>query len=157
MATADAILSEKNSSAYGVAAGLGGFFWGSNSAVANQSMILIQAYQLTNNTDYLNAAQANLDYLFGRNATDYSFVTGFGSLTPMDIHHRPSRADGIAEPVPGFLAGGPHSGQNDNCSGYPSTLPALSYLDHWCSYSTNEVTINWNAPLVYVLAALINE
>jgi len=30
----------------------------------------------------------------------------------------------------------------------------LSYLDDWCSFSTNEIAINWNAPLVYVTGAL---
>jgi endoglucanase len=52
-----------------------------------------------------------------------------------------------------MLVGGPQPGWQDKCS-YPSRLPAKSYLDDWCSYSTNEVAINWNAPLVYVLAAL---
>jgi endoglucanase len=59
--------------------------------------------------------------------------------------------------VPGFLVGGPNTGQQDarHCPvPYPSTLPALSYLDHFCSYASNEVAINWNAPLVYVSAAL---
>jgi endoglucanase len=37
---------------------------------------------------------------------------------------------------------------------YPSKLPALSYLDNMCSYASSEVAINWNAPLVYVTAAL---
>jgi endoglucanase len=37
---------------------------------------------------------------------------------------------------------------------YTSRQPALSYLDHFCSYASNEVAINWNAPLVYVAAAL---
>jgi endoglucanase len=69
-------------------------------------------------------------------------------------HHRQSAADGIAAPVPGFVIGGPHSGQQDGCAGYPSDLPARSYLDDWCSYSTNEVAINWNAPLAYVAGAL---
>ena len=33
----------------------------------------------------------------------------------------------------------------DNCDYYPSTLPALSYVDENCSYASNEVAINWNA------------
>ena len=37
---------------------------------------------------------------------------------------------------------------------YPSTLPALSWTDHACSYASNETAINWNAPLVYVAAAI---
>ena len=92
----------------------------------------------------------------GRNPTGYSFVTGFGINSPRFIHHRPSEADGIADPVPGWLAGGPQNGHQDGCQ-YSSDLPATSYLDDWCSYSTNEITINWNAPLVYVLASVISD
>jgi endoglucanase len=146
---------EYESSAYGVSMGhmAWEFVWGSNSMALNHSLLLIQAYRISNDTSYLNAAQSNLDYVLGRNATGYSFVTGYGSYTPMDPHHRQSAADGVPEPVPGFVVGGPHSGQQDGCT-YPSDLPALSYLDDWCSYSTNEVAINWNAPLVYVAGAL---
>ena len=32
--------------------------------------------------------------------------------------------------------------------------PALAYIDNRCSYATNEVAINWNAPLAYLAAAL---
>jgi endoglucanase len=102
---------------------------------------------------YLNAAGANLDYILGINATGYSFVTGHGSKTPMFPHHRQSAADDNEKPVPGFVVGGPQPGQQDNCD-YPSDLPAKTYLDDWCSYSTNEVAINWNAPLVYLTGAI---
>ncbi len=129
------------------------FVWGSNSVAANQGMILLNAYKLTNDESYYEAALSNLDYLFGRNATGYCFVTGFGERSPMDIHHRPSRSDGIVEPVPGFVCGGPQPGQQDHC-GYEKTKPANCYADKWCSYSTNEITINWNAPLVYMLGAI---
>jgi endoglucanase len=132
------------------------FLWGSNGMALNHSVLLLQAYRLTEDETYLHAAQSNLDYILGRNPTGYSFVTGSGSFTPVDPHHRQSRADGIAEPVPGFVTGGPNPNNQNDCGShrYPSNLPALSYLDDWCSYSTNEVAINWNAPLVYVSGAL---
>lgn len=156
ISTADYLLGEQQSSAYGVSMNdPRSFNWGSNSAFLNDAMMLIQAYRITSDRKYIDAAWGNMDYILGRNATDYSFVTGYGDHTPMDIHHRQSVADEIVEPVPGFVVGGPHSGQQDECEDYPSTIAAKSYVDSWCSYSTNEVTINWNAPLVYVLAALI--
>jgi len=129
------------------------FVWGSNAVAMNHAILLIQAWRLTGERSWLDAAQANLDYVLGRNPTGYSFVTGFGFQAPMFPHHRPSAADDNPDPVPGFLVGGPQSGQQDGCA-YPSNLPALSYLDDWCSYSTNEVAINWNAPLVYVAGAI---
>jgi endoglucanase len=134
------------------------FVWGSNSTVANQGIILIQAYNLTKDKTYLNAAIASLDYLLGRNGTGYSFVTGFGGKPTMHPHHRPSEADGIVDPIPGFLAGGPNPSQQDkvHCPGveYPSDKPGTSYLDNVCSYASNEIAINWNAPLVYLTLAI---
>ena len=133
------------------------FEWGSNSGLLNQAMMLIQGYRLSGERRLLDAAQAALDDVLGRNALGLSMVTGFGAVSPMHPHHRPSEADGVAAPVPGFLVGGPNPGQQDakGCPvPYASKLPAKSYLDHVCSYASNEVAINWNAPLVYVSAAL---
>ncbi|WP_232305493.1 glycoside hydrolase family 9 protein [Gilvimarinus polysaccharolyticus] len=150
---ADAIMATGEQSAYGVSMASSDFVWGSNGVAMNRAMMLVQAYRVSADSQYMDGAQALLDYVLGRNPTEYSFVTGFGARPPMDIHHRPSAADDVDAPVPGFLAGGPHSGQQDGCN-YPSSLAAESYLDDWCSYSTNEITINWNAPLVYVSGAL---
>lgn len=129
------------------------FIWGSNSVAANQGIALIMAYKLMPDDKYLKAALSNIDYLFGRNATGFSFVTGHGNKTPMHPHHRPSVADGISRPVPGLLVGGPNPDQQDGCA-YPSDLPDESYSDTKCSYASNEITINWNAPLVYLAHAV---
>jgi endoglucanase len=129
------------------------FIWGSNSVAANQSIVLIQAYKASNDTKYLPFALTNLDYLLGRNATGYSYVTGYGDKTPMHIHHRPSEGDGVEEPVPGLLAGGPNPGMQDKCS-YASAIPDEAYSDNACSYASNEIAINWNAPLVYLVCAM---
>jgi endoglucanase len=131
----------------------GNFYWGSNSVAANQGIALIQAFRMTNDSTYLHAAIGALDYLLGRNGTTYSFVTGHGGRTPMRPHHRQSEADGIPDPVPGLLVGGPNPGRQDGCT-YPSTLPARAYVDSWCSYASNEVAINWNAPLAYLSLAV---
>lgn len=143
-------------SAYRVAMQEADFVWGSNAVVLNQSLMLLQGYRLNGNADYLRAAQSGLDYVLGRNAVGMSFVTGFGARPAMHPHHRPSQADQVTAPVPGFLTGGPQPGQQDKaeCRAYPSALAALSYLDDVCSFASNEVAINWNAPLVYVSAAL---
>jgi len=132
----------------------GDWLWGSNAMAANQGIALVTAYRLTNDATYLDGARANLDYLLGRNATGYSFVTGFGTRSTLHPHHRPSQADTVAAPVPGLLAGGPNPGQQDHCPGYPSPRFDRSYLDDVCSYASNEIAINWNAPLVYLAAAV---
>jgi len=130
------------------------FVWGSSSVAANQGILLIQAYKLSGDRKYLNYALTNLDYLLGRNATGYSFVTGFGDKTPMFPHHRQSEADGIADPVPGLLSGGPNPGQQDGCKTYPSKIPDESFTDASCSYASNEIAINWNAPGAYLAGAI---
>ena len=148
---------QSNASAYRVALQAEDLVWGSNAVALNQAMMLIQAYRVRRDRSYLEAAQSLFDYVLGRNALATSFVTGYGARSPMHIHHRPSVADGIEAPVPGWLSGGPNPRQQDKkgCPvSYPSNLPAKSWLDHQCSYASNEIAINWNAPLVYVAAAL---
>lgn len=129
------------------------FNWGSNSSAANQGVALIKVYQLTGNKKYLDYATSNLDYLLGRNATGYSFLTGFGSKTPMRPHHRPSVSDGVVDPVPGLLVGGANPGMQDGVK-YPSAIPDRAYIDDGRAYAANEIAINWNAPFAYLINAI---
>jgi endoglucanase len=153
---ADGYVQYSKTSPYAVVAGQStyDFNWGSNSILGNQGLILLQAFRLTKDSTYLTAALSNLDYILGRNGTGYSFVTGFGYKSTMNPHHRISTADGVADPIPGMVVGGPNPGQNDPCPGYPSALPGLSYLDTECSYSTNEPAINYTAPVAYMAGAV---
>lgn len=130
------------------------FVWGSSAVAANQAIILLQVYRQKPEQKYLQGALHNLDYLLGRNATGYCFVTGFGHKYPRHIHHRLSEADGVDEPVPGLLSGGPNPGKQDKCPGYPSNAPDECFIDDACSYASNEIAINWNAPLVYLVIAI---
>ncbi|WP_081912612.1 glycoside hydrolase family 9 protein [Salegentibacter sp. Hel_I_6] len=157
----DALVSSSKTSAYAIPMGTreSDFVWGSNSTAANQGILLLNAFQITDDEKYLNAANANLDYLLGRNATGYSFLTGFGEKATRDPHHRPSESDDIEDPVPGLLAAGPNPGQQDKegCKNkYTDThkYPATSYIDDRCSYASNEIAINWNAPFVYLANAI---
>jgi len=131
------------------------FEWGSNSDILNEAMVLCMAHRITGDEKYLNGAEKLNDYIFGKNATAYCFLTGFGSKQVMFPHHRPSGADGIKEPVPGFILGGPNKDKQDKQQvNYSSEYPAKSYVDAEGSYASNEVCINWNAPAVYVLGYL---
>ncbi|MBT8297916.1 MAG: glycoside hydrolase family 9 protein, partial [Maribacter sp.] len=136
------------------------FQWGSNSDVLNAALLMSQAYRLDPKPDYLIAVQHAADYVLGNNATGYSFITGFGHKTPMFIHHRQSEADGIVEPVPGLISGGPNFGKQDTSDGvvYPENAsPMQSWVDQEPSYASNEICLNWNAPLTYVLGFLEQE
>ena len=129
------------------------FAWGSNSVAANQGMLLVNAWLQGNDQKYLAPALDNLDYLLGRNATGYCFITGMGAHYPMHPHHRPSIADGIVSPVPGLLVGGPNPGRQDHQQ-YTFLEPETSYTDQDGAYASNEIAINWNAPLVYLAGAM---
>jgi len=129
------------------------FNWGSNSNAANQGIALVNAFFISKNAKYIDGSLSNLDYILGRNATGYCFVTGTGSRSTMHPHHRPSVADGIEEPVPGLMAGGPNPAMQDKCH-YDFTEPETAYTDAACSFASNEIAINWNAPLVYLANAL---
>jgi endoglucanase len=129
------------------------FGWGSNSEAANEGVALIQAYQLSHNKKYLDFALANLDYILGRNGSGYSYITGYGSKTPMHPHHRTSVADGIVDPIPGLLVGGPNPGMQDKIR-VPSLVPDEAYIDDDRAYAANEIAINWNAPFAYLANAI---
>lgn len=131
----------------------GDFNWGGNSNAANQGILLIKAYLLTGDRKYIDYALTNLDYLLGRNATGYCFVTGLGSKSPMFPHHRQSTGDGITEPIPGLLVGGPNKAMQDRCK-YEFTETETAFTDSDCSYASNEIAINWNAPIVYLANAI---
>lgn len=153
LALADGILDIIDQNPYHIALDL--YEWGSNSDILNQAMILCVAHSLTGEQKYLTGAEQITDYIFGKNATGYCFLTGFGSKRVMFPHHRPSGADGIEAPVPGFIAGGPNFAKQDAATvEYTSDFPAKSYEDVEPSFASNEVCLNWNAPAVYVLGYL---
>lgn len=120
--------------------------WGSNMSIANNGML---CYMVGKDT----YGKAQVDYLFGNNGTSYCFLTGYGTLSPEGTHHRPSQA--LGQTMPGMLVGGPNSNLEDPyAQAVLQGLPvALCYVDNEQSYSCNEITIYWNSPLVYIMAA----
>ncbi|SNR63485.1 non-processive endocellulase [Lutibacter agarilyticus] len=150
---ADNILKAIENNPYNI--GLERFEWGSNSDILNQAMVLCMTHRFTGDEKYLVGAEQITDYILGKNATGYSFLTGFGSKKVMNVHHRPSAADGIVDPIPGFIAGGPNNDKQDSAEvEYASEYPAKAFADVVASYASNEVCLNWNAPAVYVLGYL---
>jgi endoglucanase len=71
----------------------------------------------------------------------------------MHPHHRPSASDGVTDPIPGLLVGGPNPGMQDGIK-VPSKVPDEAYIDDTQAYAANEVTINWNAPMAYLANAI---
>ena len=79
-------------------------------------------------------------------------MTGWGTTAPEHPHHRPSQAADSA--MPGMLVGGPNSHLEDPYAQnvLSGLAPALCYADNEQSYSTNEVAVYWNSPLIALLA-----
>ena len=147
------LLSRASTNGFGVTINPGEYYWGCNSDVLNKALLLIYAYEETNNVGYFQTALMQLNYILGTNAHNISFITGIGINSVMHPHHRPSSADGVVNPVPGLLAGGPDQYLDDpvlQSHFNSSTPPALCYIDDVGSYASNEIAINWNAPLVFV-------
>ncbi|HCY78005.1 MAG TPA: glycoside hydrolase family 9 [Ignavibacteriales bacterium] len=150
---ANTLIGRSSTNGFGIAINPGEYYWGCNSDVLNKALMLIYAYEQTNNNLYVQTAHTQINYILGTNAHNFSFLTGVGSNSVMHPHHRPSVADGVVNPVPGLLAGGPDQYLDDpvlqaHFSG--NTPPALCYIDDVGSYASNEIAINWNAPLVFV-------
>lgn len=136
----------------------GDYGWGSNSAAANYGMQLLVANAFKPNPRYVETALDNLHYLLGRNTFSVSWVTQLGANPYKHPHHRPSGADNIDDPWPGMLSGGPNRSRQDPemTRLLPATYPpAKGWVDVQGAYAANEIAINWQAPLVFLLAGAL--
>lgn len=147
---ADSFAAVSKYNPYGVSLNI--FNWGSNMTVANAGIILALYYDITGDETYNTAALANLHYLLGTNPNGVCYMTGYGTVSPQNPHHRPSMAVGKA--MKGMLVGGVNSRLEDSAAkAYLANTPsAKCYVDNSESYSTNEITIYWNSPLTYLLS-----
>ena len=156
IAEADRLVSVAEKSGYGVAMEPEDYVWGSNMVVLNRGMLLVLAALISERGGiYERAALAQLDYLLGKNAVDYSYVTGYGENAYRHPHNRVTECDGIDLPMPGWVSGGPFKTPADEMGRSriaPGTPPMKCYLDHAACYSLNEITIYWNSPAVFVTA-----
>jgi endoglucanase len=142
---------------YHVSLGAGDFRWGSNGLAANYGMELLIANALSPDRAFGETALDNLHYLLGRNTFSISWVTQVGAHPFRHPHHRPSGAGRHPEPWPGLLSGGPNAARQDPVlKALPADLPpAKVYSDDQRSYASNEVCINWQAMLVFLLAGVM--
>ena len=136
------------------------YIWGSNAGVMNAALVLGTAYFFTKDARYANGVIDCMDYLLGRNPLAHSYVARYGTDFLRNPHHRVwahQKNPKLPEAPPGAVSGGPNSMLQDpyirklGMSGCP---PETCYVDHVESYSTNEVAINWNAPLAWDAAFL---
>lgn len=158
---ADRLKSLTNESGFDLFMNPEDFVWGSNMVVLNRGMLMALASMLCDDkevsTSYCQLAEASLHYILGRNALDRSYVTGFGEKAYRNPHNRTSACDGIDDPMPGWVSGGPFKTpvDPDAVALIPQGTPPMKcQADVVGSYSTNEITIYWNSPAVFVTAYL---
>ncbi|MBN2737241.1 MAG: glycoside hydrolase family 9 protein [Spirochaetales bacterium] len=134
----------------------GNYVWGSNSIIINLLLTMGLAHDFTQNQSYLEGMILGMDYILGRNAMDKSYVSGYGTRPLENPHHRfwaYQANPAYPKPPAGCLSGGPNSTADDPIASalLSSSTPVQKwYVDHIESYATNEITINWNAPLAWV-------
>jgi len=137
-----------------------GYPWGSNSFIINMAIVMAYARDFTGNDKYFNGMLDSISYLMGRNAMDQCYVTGYGDRPLTNPHDRfwtPQTSAKWPAPPAGILSGGPNSRFEDptiNAAVLKDTPPQKCFIDHTDSWSTNEITVNWNAPFAWVTAYL---
>ncbi|WP_295069819.1 glycoside hydrolase family 9 protein [Ruminococcus sp.] len=143
---------------------INGYEWGSNSMVINNLMIMSYAYDLTGDDKYMNGVLTGMNYLLGCNPLSFSFITGYGTYMEKNPHHRywSHELDKTLPMAPdGVLSGGPNAGLQDPyvralgfVPGNKDNPSQRCFVDSIEAWSTNEVTINWNAPLAWIVEFL---
>ncbi|MFD7897579.1 glycoside hydrolase family 9 protein [Streptomyces sp. NPDC059743] len=154
-AAADAHLTTMSGQGYAVPLPSTAYVWGSNGQVANNGIVMAVAYGLTGQQRYRAGSIEALDYLLGRNTLGQSYVSGYGEQPSRNQHHRfwANQYDAsLPNPPAGSIAGGPNAALQDPVAQekLSGCKPAACYIDDIGSYSTNEVAVNWNAPLAWL-------
>jgi endoglucanase len=154
LASARAIVERTRTNPYRVSMKAKDYVWGSNGVAASYGMDLLVANALHPDQSFVDASRDNLHYLLGRNTFSLSWVTQLGEHPFQHPHHRPSGSGKQSGPWPGLLSGGPNAGRQDAVlATLPKDLPpAKVYADQLASYASNEIAINWQASLVFLLA-----
>ncbi len=143
----------------------GAYPWGSNNAILTSMVVLGNAYDVSGDPRYRDAVLGSVDYLLGRNALDTSYVTGYGTAFAQHQHSRwyaASLDPDLPRPPDGTVAGGPNStaaGTGDPVAAerLQGCLAQTCYVDDIGSWSTNEVTVEWNAALVWVASFVADQ
>lgn len=155
----DAMLKRQNADGYLVLIE-GSYPWGSNGMILNNMMLMGLEYRISKENKYLNSVRSSMDYIMGRNPVNQSYVSGYGTYSMQYPHHRfwaNDPANGFPPPPSGAVSGGANAAPSDPVA-LNANLMSLGeskrYVDNIGSFSTNEVAINWNAPLVWVATFL---
>jgi hypothetical protein len=126
--------------------------------------VCIAAATLGSSRPYADVARQQVHWLFGQNPFGMSFMVGLGGAYPRHIHHGLAQAAELT--LTGAIVGGPTSLATLASSRLraPTTkgpfaewsTNALLYDDNAENFVMNEPAIDFTAPLVFVMAALLD-
>ncbi|WP_231576902.1 glycoside hydrolase family 9 protein [Sphingobacterium sp. IITKGP-BTPF85] len=139
------------------------FIWCSNNLTVSFAIQCLWYKELTQDTQYDELAQANIDWIFGTNPWGTSMVYGLPSWgdTPVNPHSAFTHLKNF--PIDGGLVDGPIMTSTyrnligikllneDPYAAFQSDL--VVYHDDYGDYSTNEPTMDGTASLIYLLAS----
>ncbi|HEX8628452.1 MAG TPA: glycoside hydrolase family 9 protein [Catenuloplanes sp.] len=164
LAGADRYLATQKAHPYGMPYGADGanYAWGSAHLVINNAIVIATAYDLTGQQKYRDGVFQSMDYILGRNALNISYVTGYGEVHARNQHSRwyANQLDSsLPNPPRGTLAGGPNSAIQDPVAQakLQGCVGQFCYIDDIQSWATNELTINWNAPLAWIASFIADQ
>lgn len=143
---------------------VGYYYWGSlGTAFARVGNYNLVDWLLNKNTNSMFTALQQLHYTFGQNSLGFVYFSGFGVKGMTHSFHNWLKAlNATPHNFPGLLAGGPNEKPDPNEKNLgefgtyynkpPDTPIDQRYVDG-DSWSTNEIAVNQNAHILYVLCA----
>lgn len=145
----------------------GQYDWGSNSAILNNQVVMGTAFDLTSDQRFADGVLEAMDYLLGRNGLNLSYITGYGDVYSENQHSRwfaHSLEPSLPNPPRGSVSGGPNSMAatwdpviQTMYSATHMCAPQLCYVDSIQSWSTNEITVNWNSAMSWVASFVADQ
>ncbi len=134
--------------------------WGSTACVVRNIEANTRGYLLTRKQEYLDAFATSIDFSLGMNPSEMSWMTGGGTVYPMDPCSHNSIYDGVDDPLPGILIYGPTNyWKSEYCVLYPDKAKMGFYrrvADVWRHIPGCEYTV-WEtqAPFMFVVGMLL--
>jgi endoglucanase len=131
------------------------FYWGANTNVLNVNLTSMLGSRIIDDIDpdiYI-VAKANLNYILGINPLQLSYVTGYGENRVIETISTIFNQDWIVGLPSGFMPGGANGWNNSIISQFHGKAYNHSTRD-WVS---NEHAINYNAPLVFAAAFMVDQ
>lgn len=153
---ADRLKHAASDSGYRISVSAGkGFVKGSNYNILSDCMMFISAYLISGEDKYLECATDQFAYIFGANPLGISFMTGTAENQCRYPSHTLSLSLEGDGPIEGMIVGGASTSRDDNYSKWhigQNCPPSKCYVDKEFSYSTNEPSVHYTAPIIFISA-----